>query len=427
MRSLFLAGVFFSVIAIGLRNPFVFVLGYIWLDIVTPQRIAYTILPSIPVSLIMGVLAFGALVWDWIKIGKVKVPYPTYLLILVAAWMTLSMAWAVAPEAAWRKWDVVVKTLLFCAVFPLFLRDNKRIEATLWVIVVSGMAHCIPYATKTLIAGGGYGYAYGLTPNDYGFGEGSTLSMYSVMLFPICRYLRNFQTLVPSKRFSERTLDILSLLCIVTAIGTFARTGLICLGVLAIFYLFVGKNKLLTGVFIALMGVLIISFAPDSWMQRMQSTTDSGETSAMGRVAVWLWVLDYIKSNPLGGGFEMYRINSYTLILENGGLLEIQGKAFHSIYFEILGEGGVVALLIFIVLWILTFNSIRQLMKNAKLKNDSRALALGKTMLLALFVYFAGGAFVGVAFQSFVLFLIAIVSVSQVVFLKSKGLNSATV
>lgn len=427
MRSLFLAGVFFSVIAIGLRNPFVFVLGYVWLDIVTPQRIAYTILPSIPVSLIMGGLAFGALLWDWVKLGKPKISYPTYLLLLVAAWMTVSMFWAVAPEAAWRKWDVVVKTLLFCAVFPLFLRNNKRVEAALWIIVISGMAHCIPYATKTLIAGGGYGYAYGLTPNDYGFGEGSTLSMYSVMLFPICRYLRNFQTLVPNRWLSEKILDILSLFCIVTAIGTFARTGLICLGVLAIFYLFVGKNKIFIGLLIFSAGILILSFAPDSWMQRMQSTTDSGESSAMGRVAVWLWVLDYIKSNPLGGGFEMYRINLYTLVLENGGLLEIQGKAFHSIYFEILGEGGVVALLMFVVLWILTLNSIRRLMKNARLKNDGRALALGQSMLLALLVYFAGGAFVGVAFQSFAFFLIAIVSASQVVFLRTEEQNSATV
>ena len=60
LRSLFISLIFLSFIAMGAAAPFVFSLGYVWVDTFRPQEIASLVLPSIPVSMVMGALAIGS-------------------------------------------------------------------------------------------------------------------------------------------------------------------------------------------------------------------------------------------------------------------------------------------------------------------------------------------------------------------------------
>ena len=73
-------------------------------------------------------------------------------------------------------------------------------------------------------------------------------------------------------------------------------------------------------------------------------------------MAVWEWTLDYVKANPLGGGFDSYRANSFTYEMPvrtgTGNTTAVEyvevtdkARAFHSAYFELLGEQGYVCLL----------------------------------------------------------------------------------
>ena len=53
-----------ALLALGLKRPFLWVLAYIYIDIVAPQKISWHLLASIPISLIVFVAAFGGwLVW----------------------------------------------------------------------------------------------------------------------------------------------------------------------------------------------------------------------------------------------------------------------------------------------------------------------------------------------------------------------------
>ena len=60
MRDLALIGFLAALLALGLKRPFLFVLAYIYVDIVSPQRLSYFLLNSIPISMIVAVLAMGA-------------------------------------------------------------------------------------------------------------------------------------------------------------------------------------------------------------------------------------------------------------------------------------------------------------------------------------------------------------------------------
>ena len=65
MLDLFFAAFLGVFLALGLRRPFLWVLAYLYVDIVAPQKISYFLLASIPISLIGAVRGGydGALVW----------------------------------------------------------------------------------------------------------------------------------------------------------------------------------------------------------------------------------------------------------------------------------------------------------------------------------------------------------------------------
>lgn len=204
------------------------------------------------------------------------------------------------------------------------------------------------------------------------------------------------------------TFIVLSILCVATSIGTFARTGLISGAVLAaLMILGRKKHKVSIALLLILLCATVYTFAPDAWLSRMDtidSSTETMDNSALGRLAVWTWTLDYVSSHPFGGGFDVYRINSG----EYFGLV-LNGKAFHSAYFEVLGEQGYVGLQIYLLiyLWVLlTLNSIRK-----RTKDNEKAkwlFMLSKYLMMFFLVYSAGSAFIGVAFQPLFYYVVGI-------------------
>ena len=48
-----------ALFAMGLKRPFLLVLAYVYIDIVSPQRLTYVLLNTVPISLIAVVAAAG--------------------------------------------------------------------------------------------------------------------------------------------------------------------------------------------------------------------------------------------------------------------------------------------------------------------------------------------------------------------------------
>src|SRR3546814_12545503 len=76
------------------------------------------------------------------------------------------------------------------------------------------------------------------------------------------------------------------------------------------------------------------------------------DQSASTRVAVWAWTWEYAKENPLGGGFNAY-IQNHVRVERTASeydpdapqeaeptVYEEHSRAYHSSYFEMLGEQG---------------------------------------------------------------------------------------
>lgn len=407
MRGIFLLGVILLLLLWGFRTPFLFVLAYVWASIFTPQHVAYSVIKSLPISLIFAVLAFGALL-RLKKVGYIRWRAQSIITGLLAIWMTVTLLWAVAPESAFEKWDWAIKSIAFTVIIPHFIRDRQDFEAFIWTILVAGMAHCIPFGVKVVLSGGGYGMPLGLVAGNSGYGEGSTLAMFSVSLIPMAIYLYLHQTLLPQHRLVKWMLGSFIVLLLLTAIGTYARTAAVCLAVLAASFVYYGNRRLTSVVVVFVLAGFIYPFIDVGWLDRMSSINDDTESSAMGRVAVWKWVMDYVAIHPWGGSFDMYRINSYALELSDGSVLQVARKAYHSVYFEVLGEGGFPGFVMFIAMIALTLVSFMNHRKTLAATGEVWLGDAGRYLLIATLVFLVGGAFIGIAFQSYFYYLVAL-------------------
>ena len=411
MRSLYVTTVYILFLAFGLAAPFVLSLGYVWVDTFDPQAIAGDLLGEVPVSLIMGAAAIAAfLAFDQ---RKGRLTLTSILLIAFAIWITLTtMFLAEIPAQAWYKWNYAFKTVCFAAFLPFVFRSRIQIEAFLQIYLFSLMVHFLPVGLKTFISGGGYGRELGILSGNSLLAEGSTLSAVVLMLVPIILCLRRHTLLLPRTRLVRLAYLALAVIAIAAAIGTYERTALIGMAVVAIGLWLRSRRKILFGTIGACALALAVSFSAGAWSDRISTVKDfNSEGSALGRILVWKWTLGYVAQHPLGGGFNVYMIDrvEFPPVEPGAAPLVVVGKAFHSVYFELLGEQGVPGLALFLTLVGVTMMRLQGVVRMAKGRHDllwardtAFALQVGLATILAC------GSFVGIAFQPMIYNLLAI-------------------
>lgn len=136
-----------------------------------------------------------------------------------------------------------------------------------------------------------------------------------------------------------------------------------------------------------------------------QSPTPRRRNSALTRLLVWQWTFQYALQHPFGGGFMAYLVDR---IEYPGGRIGF-ARAFHSSYFEVLGEQGWIGFGLFIAIAGMTFFGLRRLTRRARRTPGLAWCAdMSDALQCGLAVFMTSGAFVGIAFQPTFWYFIAI-------------------
>ena len=418
MRDLAFALFLFAFIGIGLRRPFLLVLAYCYVDIVAPQRLSYFLVNSLPISLIVFCLAIGA--WLFIDDKRdSRISARQLILVMLLIYCGLTTQSADFPVEAAAKWSWVWKALLWGIFLPLTLRTKLRLEALALTLVLCASSIIITGGIKTLAGGGGYGSMQLLVSDNSGLYEGSIISCVAIAMIPLILYLGKYGTIFPPDWRVKAFTYALIFACLLIPIGTQARTGLVCIAALAVLMLRFTRYRF---AYAGLAGVaLLVSlpFLPSQFTDRMSTIKEyKADESASTRVAVWKWTWDYAKDHPFGGGFDAYRGNVIKYDRENdeGGGADLQevndkSRAYHSSYFEMLGEQGYPGFL----LWFLLHVSglVQMELLHRKYRRTERAdmqwvSPFAVSLQNAQIIYLVGCLFVGIAFQPFVYMIIAL-------------------
>jgi O-antigen ligase len=420
--NLALTGFVLAFLALGLRRPYLWVLAYLYIDSLAPQKISWGFLKLVPISLISFLLAFGGwLVLDYKKNSRFTLRQGLIAVLLVYCGLTTLSA--DFPEAALTKWDWVWKALLFAMFLPLTLTTRLRIEAAALIMTLTVGAIVINGAIKTLAGGGGYGTLRLFVNDNSGLYEGSIISAVAISIIPLIFWLMKHGTIFPPEWRVKLYGIALAFACVLIPIGTQARTGLLCVALLMVLALRTVKRRILYLSLIAVGVMVAIPLLPKSYTDRMNTIENhSADQSASTRVAVWKWTLEYVKEHPFGGGFDAYRGNKVRVELTDtkgsGNNVTTStreafdsARAYHSAYFEMLGEQGWPGLIVWLALMfsgLLQMELVRQRWKKRTGPGESWQAPLANALQQSLLVYMVGSLFVGIAFQPFCYMLIGL-------------------
>lgn len=422
MRDLVFLAYLVMLLGLGFRRPFLFVLAYAYIDIVSPQRLCYYLLNALPISLI----AFAAALGGWLLVDDkrdMRFSWRQALMVLLLAYCAWTTANADFPIEAAAKWGWVWKAMVFAIFLPLTLRTKLRIEALSLTMVLCASSIIITGGIKTLASGGGYGELNLMVENNSGLYEGSIISTVAICIIPLILYLAKWGTIFPPDWRVKLFAYALCFACVLIPIGTQARTGLVCAAILAGIMLLRAKRRFLYGGLVAGAVLIAIPFLPASFTARMSTIQNhQADESAGTRVAVWYWTMDYAREHPMGGGFDAYLQNKlrYTMVkpVDSGGIVTMQnvtvedkGRAYHSSYFEMLGEQGYPGLAMWLMLNLMCLvrtEMVRRRFVRVTEGPDAWVSPYALAMQQGHIIYLIGSLFVGIAFQPFIFMLIAL-------------------
>ena len=411
MRDFFFVLVMVGLVALGFYRPWLMTYTYLYTDIIQPQRISY-LLRALPINFIIGAAAVVLFLFD--KKKNLSFGIVQALMLAFVLWFTITSNMAVIQDnQVWFKWDAAWKSVIFAGVFmPLVLSTRRRIEGAIGLLILCVSLVTVSGGMKTLAGGGGYGTLSMIVDVNKGLYESSTISTVAIAVIPLILYMFRHSPLVGRTRLTKIGMWGLIASSLLILVGTEARTGLVCLAALAMMMFWRARQKIAIVIGVVTLALVALPFLPASFTKRMETiTTPSDDVSASTRTEVWAWTLDFVADHPLGGGFRTSRLTNFSVSVPIRGadgtisgykVVEQRARAFHSSYFEVLGEHGWPGLFIYISI------IVASLVKLARLRGrytkgppeDAWVRDLSQALFRAILIYAVGGLFVGLAFQT---------------------------
>jgi probable O-glycosylation ligase (exosortase A-associated) len=293
-------------------------------------------------------------------------------------------------------------------------------------MVLCASALIVTGGIKTAAGGGGYGSLVILIDDNSGLFEGSIISCVAITIIPLILWLARHGTVFRPDWKVRLYAAALIFACLLIPVGTQARTGIVCIAVLGILLLRYARHRMLYLGAVALVGLAAIPFLPSAFTQRADTIKNyKADESASTRIAVWAWTWEYVKEHPMGGGFDVYRQNRIRYDIERTdnpddpvpvdaqGPTEVvdEGRAFHSSYFEMLGEQGFPGLVMWLMIHfggVWRMEVIARMYRKRERPDEVWVAPLATALQNSQIIYLVGSLFVGIAFQTFFYMLIAL-------------------
>lgn len=416
MLDVFLVASLAILVLLGLRHPIIAFGGYMWADLVTPQDIAFGMAATIPYSNIFAALTILSILINRKRLSQPTSWYILLILVLFLLWTQVTHTFSVNPLIAQFKLSWVTKSIGFSLIALIIVNSKSTIEYFLMTFTACVSYFSFSAGIKTLIGGGGYGLELVHASVNNGLAESSTLAGVSVACIPFILFFYKYSTIFPPNRYFKFACIGALAIFLFGIIGTYARTGLVCLFILFSCGFMLSKKKVLLLFAAAVIMIGLVSFAGDDWRSRMdtifdrEKVVDDGTIHIMGRMEVWRWVIDYSTRKPLGGGMDSYLENLGELAFFSKAFnieTQTQARAFHNIYLELLGEQGYPGLFLYMSVIILSVARLFRLRKPQNWQgSDPETTAWATNLSTACLVSFAilmtMGIFVGVAYKFYI-------------------------
>jgi len=399
MRDYLLTLVIVGLMPLVVAMPHLGVYVWHWFSLMNPHRLTYGFAYSLPFGQIIAVVTI--LAWLFSTQSK-RIPWTaaTAVLVMLLAWVSLTTATAFAPAVAFEKWQQAAKIIVMTLVTLSLITTRARLVALIWVAAMSLGFYGFKGGLFTVATGGTY-RVWG--PDSTFIADNNAIGLALVMVLPLLRFLQ----LCAAKRWVGLLLAGGMVLDAAAVVGTYSRGALLGLAVVATLLGLRSRHRLATAIVAGLSLIAAVSLLPDKWFQRMETIQQyEGEASAESRLDMWAMALRIAADRPVvGGGFDVFKLPSiYPTYFPEA----IKVRDVHSIYFQALGEHGIVGLVLFLSVGLFGLREGMIAKRRAAGREELRwAVDLANCLQASILGFAVSGAFLTLAFFDFFYLIIA--------------------
>lgn len=389
MRDYLVIVIVLASLPLALLRPYLGLLVYSWIAYMSPHRMAWGFAYNFPVALTVSVATLAGLVFT-----RERRPPPaereTFLLAALWVIITIATCFAINTERAWHDWTVTSKVLLMTFVMLALVQERQRLHYLLLTIALCIGFFGLKGGIFALVHRGEY-MVLG-SPESF-IEDNNGLALALNMVLPILFYLAR----VVKHSALKLLLRAMFVFSIAGILFTYSRGGFVALVIVLalIFYKSTHRFLIVAALIVALSAAA--PFVPKRFVDRISTLAEyKTDPSAVGRLDAWAFSWRVAVDRPLiGGGFKVASPQTYAKYQPTA----LRPVTAHSIYFQILGEQGFIALFLFLWLLVGSWGSCRWIRRVSRTTPGAEWLSPYADMLqTSLAAYMIGGVFLSRAY-----------------------------
>jgi probable O-glycosylation ligase (exosortase A-associated) len=363
MRDIILIAIVISCALLALRRPTFGILAFICVSIINPNSMTWGFARLFPSAqyIAIGTL-LGFVFWNESK----KLPLSSESVLLIGLWgiFGVSTVFAIYPDVSLEKFIYISKILLMVFLSTILINSEHRLRLLLKVIALS-LGFLGLKSGFWAIATGGQLMVWG--PEESFLYANNAIGLALSLNIPILFYLAKTETNI----WLRRLMMVMMVFSFPAIICTFSRGAWLTLTAMTGLMVLHSKRKALMvsggGILvIVVLGSLATGLMPVP--ERVQTRYDQlvdweNESSAVSRFWNWEFCKRVGLARPFGGGFNFYELELYPIyfpeFIEKYGTEKVW--SCHSMWYTILGEHGVIGFILWVLLFLSCFLSLRKL------------------------------------------------------------------
>lgn len=410
MRDIVVTIIVLGLVPMVLRSPFIGVLAWAWMSYMSPHKLAWGFASHMPYAQLIALTLIISLV-----ISREDKTLPmngiVVLWLFFVAWMAFTTIFAVYPDAAFYDLTTVLKIQLTTFITMMVIKSRYRLEALLWVIFASVGFYGVKGGIFAILTGGSH-RIYG-PPATY-LQENNALAVASLMILPIGIYLMN--TL--EKKWQRVAMIGVIGAIMLSILASWSRGAFLAIICVAIYLVFKSRRKLIFAMVLLPLIPLIFLFMPEGWHARMGTISEyKNDASAMSRLRSWGLAYDVANDHFTGGGFSLWGEKVYNKYQPETELYYVA----HSIYFHVLGEHGWVGLILFVLVFYLTWRRAGKIRRRTLDSPENKWMGdLAAMIQVSLVAYGSGGAFLSLSYLDLAWHFVAVVMILDYLLLQTE-------
>lgn len=387
MRDIAITAFILGAIPWMIARPYVGLLMFAWVSFMSPHRLTWGFAYSLPFAQIIAIATLIGMVFS-----KDRQTFPvnrvTVVWLLFVAYMGVSTFFAMYPSEAIPQLEKVYKIQLLALLTLVLINTREKLRLLLWVIVFSVGFYGVKGGLYTATGGGGLVWG----PSGSFIAENNALALATLMTIPLMRALQ----LHEKNKYVRWALGAAMVLSAFSVAGSYSRGAFVGATAMLIFFWLKSRQKIFTGIGVVVVASVVLMSMPQTWWDRMGTIqTYQEDSSAQGRIDAWYTAVGVANHRFFGAGFEGWSQENFDRFSRPGA----PARDVHSIYFEVLGEHGWGALVLFLALGWLTWGTGAWIVRNTRDRQELRWYHDVAVMTqVGLVAYAAGGAFLGLAY-----------------------------